>query len=191
MRPDWDEYFMEFAKLAARRSACIRRQVGAVIVKDHAVITTGYNGPPRGLPHASEVGCLRARLGVPSGERQELCRGLHAEQNAIIQGARHGIALQGATLYCTLHPCTVCLKMIINVGIEKVIYLEGYPDEAAREALWAGVPKTVQITRLDVAGSATGSHMASGADVIHRAVQRAPCGPLDCGGLGSLGKEQW
>lgn len=134
-RPSWDSYFMAFATLAATRASCIRRQVGAVVVKDSMVLTTGYNGAPRLLAHASEVGCLRDRLGVPSGQRHELCRGLHAEQNAIVQAARHGISIAGGTLYCTHHPCVICLKMIINAGIEAVYYTEGYADEIAREII--------------------------------------------------------
>jgi dCMP deaminase len=134
-RPSWDDYFMSFAKLARTRASCIRRQVGAVIVKDNMVLTTGYNGAPRGLPHASEVGCLRDKLGVPSGQRHELCRGLHAEQNAIIQGARHGISLEGAMLYCTTFPCVICLKMIINAGLTHVYYLEGYADAIAEQII--------------------------------------------------------
>jgi dCMP deaminase len=134
-RPCWSEYFMSFAKLAATRSSCIRRQVGAVIVMGDQIIATGYNGPPQGLPHADVVGCLRDRLKVPSGERHELCRGLHAEQNAIIQAARHGVSLVGADMFCTLHPCSICLKMIINAGIRSVCYRGGYPDELAKQLL--------------------------------------------------------
>ena len=126
---------MRFAMLARTRASCLRRQVGAVVVKDHMVLTTGYNGAPRGLPHASEVGCLRDQLGVPSGQRHELCRGLHAEQNAIIQAARHGISIAGAVLYCTTHPCVICLKMIINAGLTHVYYLEGYADAIAEQII--------------------------------------------------------
>jgi dCMP deaminase len=126
---------MAFAKLAQTRASCLRRQVGAVIVKDNMVLTTGYNGAPRGLPHAAEVGCLRDQLGVPSGERHELCRGLHAEQNAIIQAARHGIRIEGAVLYCTTHPCVICMKMVINAGLQKVYYLHGYPDAIAKQII--------------------------------------------------------
>jgi dCMP deaminase len=135
LRPAWDDYFMAFAKLAQTRASCLRRQVGAVIVKDNMVLTTGYNGAPRGLPHAAEVGCLRDQLGVPSGERHELCRGLHAEQNAIIQAARHGIRIEGAVLYCTTHPCVICMKMVINAGLQKVYYLHGYPDAIAKQII--------------------------------------------------------
>lgn len=134
-RPAWDAYFMAFANLAKTRASCIRRQVGAVIVKNRMVLTTGYNGAPRGLPHAAEVGCLRDKLGVPSGQRHELCRGLHAEQNAIIQAARHGISIEGAEMYCTTHPCVICIKMIINAGLTRVFYLEGYADEISKQII--------------------------------------------------------
>ena len=128
-RPGWDEYFMEITRLVAKRSTCLRRHVGAVLVKDKMILATGYNGAPKGLPHCLDIGCLREELGVPSGERHELCRGLHAEQNAIIQAAYHGVSIQGATLYCTNHPCIICTKMLINAGIVKFIYEAGYPDE--------------------------------------------------------------
>lgn len=135
-RPNWDEYFMEMAKLTARRSTCLRRQVGAVIVKDKHIIATGYNGAPRGLPHCEEKGgCLREKMGVPSGERHELCRALHAEQNAIIQSATLGQSIEGATIYCTHQPCIICAKMIINAGIRRIVVNEGYPDEFAVELL--------------------------------------------------------
>ena len=133
--PSWDEYFMEITKLVATRSTCLRRQVGAVLVKDKKILTTGYNGAPSQLPHCLDVGCLREQLGIPPGERHELCRGLHAEQNAIIQAAYHGVSIKGATLYCTNHPCIICTKMIINAGIERVVYLDGYPDPLAEEML--------------------------------------------------------
>jgi dCMP deaminase len=134
-RPGWDEYFMEITKLVARRSTCCRRQVGAVLVKDKRILATGYNGAPSGLPHCIDVGCLRERNDIPSGERHELCRGLHAEQNVIIQAARHGIPIQGATLYCTTSPCSICAKMIINAGIVVVYFAEGYADELSDQLL--------------------------------------------------------
>ena len=127
-RPGWDEYFMGITDLVAQRSTCLRRQVGAVLVKDKNILSTGYNGAPRGLAHCLEVGCLREQLNVPSGEKHELCRGLHAEQNAIIQAAYHGVAIRGATLYCTTLPCVICTKMLINAGIQKIVYREGYAD---------------------------------------------------------------
>ena len=135
-RPDWDEYFMDFAVLTARRSTCLRRQVGAVIVQDRHVIATGYNGAPRGLEHCAERGgCLREQLGVPSGERHELCRALHAEQNAIIQAATLGHSIEGAAIYITHPPCVISAKMIINAGIERIVVKEGYPDELATQIL--------------------------------------------------------
>jgi len=134
-RPTWDEYFMGIARLVATRSTCLRRQVGAVIVKDGNVLTTGYNGTPAGITHCEQTGCLRDKLNVPSGERHELCRGLHAEQNAIIQAAKHGVNISGGTLYCSNFPCVICAKMLINAGISTVIYLSGYPDELGKEML--------------------------------------------------------
>jgi dCMP deaminase len=128
-RPDWKEYFMDIARLVSRRSTCIRRRVGAVVVKDKRVLATGYNGAPTGLAHCIEVGCLRERLDIPSGQRHELCRGLHAEQNAMLQAAYHGIRIADATLYCTTMPCSICCKMLINAGIREVVYAEGYPDD--------------------------------------------------------------
>lgn len=134
-RPSWEEYFMDIARLVARRSTCLRRQVGAVMVKEKNILATGYNGTPSGITHCSETGCLREQLKVPSGERHELCRGLHAEQNAIIQAARHGINISGATLYCTNSPCIICSKMLINAGIRRVVYLDGYPDSLSLDML--------------------------------------------------------
>jgi dCMP deaminase len=134
-RPSWDEYFMDIVSLVARRSTCLRRGVGAVLVKEKRLLTTGYNGAPSGLRPCLEVGCLREEMKVSSGERHELCRGLHAEQNAIIQAAVHGVSIQGATLYCTNHPCSICLKMLINAGIKEIVYRDGYSDELAARML--------------------------------------------------------
>lgn len=134
-RPSWDEYFMEITELVSRRSTCLRRQVGALIVKGKRILTTGYNGAPSGLKHCSEVGCLREKLQIPSAERQELCRASHAEQNAIIQAAQHGISIDGATIYSTHFPCVTCAKMIINSGIKRIIYQKGYPDQLSQELL--------------------------------------------------------
>jgi dCMP deaminase len=120
---------MEITRLVATRSTCLRRQVGAVFVKEKNILATGYNGVPKGIRHCSEVGCLREQLGIPSGERHEICRGLHAEQNGIIQAARHGINLSGSTVYTTDHPCIICAKMLINVGVERVVCGQGYPDQ--------------------------------------------------------------
>jgi dCMP deaminase len=134
-RPSWDDYFMDITQRVATRSTCLRRQVGAVIVLGKRILATGYNGAPRGLPHCDETGCLRAELGIPSGQRQEICRGLHAEQNAIIQAALHGVSVNGGTIYVTHQPCITCAKMIINAGIERVVCAETYPDELARSFL--------------------------------------------------------
>lgn len=127
-RVSWDEYFMEITKLVAKRSTCIRRRVGTIIVRNKHILATGYNGAPTGLPHCQDIGCYREKQNIPSGERHELCRGLHAEQNAIIQAANHGASLKESALYTTTYPCIICTKMIINAGIEKVVYLEGYAD---------------------------------------------------------------
>jgi len=132
-RPSWDKYFMEIAKLVAKRSTCTRRKVGALIVKDKRILCTGYNGPPKGLEHCDVTGCLRDELKIPSGERHELCRGLHAEQNAFLQAACYGINVQDATLYCTNQPCIICAKMIINAGIKEIIIGDGYPDKMAKD----------------------------------------------------------
>lgn len=138
MRPSWDDYFMDIAELVASRSTCLRRQVGAVIVKDRRIISTGYNGAPRGVSHCLDVGCLREQLGVPSGERHELCRAVHAEQNAIIQAALHGVSTNGATLYCTAQPCVLCAKMLLNAGIKEIFFRGSYPDELALSLLQEG-----------------------------------------------------
>jgi dCMP deaminase len=132
-RPPWDEYFIQIAALVATRSTCLRRQVGAVIVRDRRILTTGYNGVPKGMAHCLDRGCLRDQLGIPSSQRQELCRGIHAEQNAIIQAATMGISIKDSIIYCTLQPCILCAKMIINSGIERVVIVSGYPDETALE----------------------------------------------------------
>jgi len=135
---------MDITRLVARRSTCMRRQVGAVLVKEKNILTTGYNGTPSGITHCSVTGCLREQLKVPSGERHELCRGLHAEQNAIIQAARHGVNIADSTLYCTNSPCIICTKMLINAGIRRVIYLEGYADSLSHEMLAeAGIETSV------------------------------------------------
>jgi dCMP deaminase len=135
MRPTWDEYFMEIVELIKTRSTCLRRQVGAMIVKDKRILSTGYNGAPMGCKHCLEIGCLRQQLNIPSGERHELCRGIHAEQNAIVQAAYSGVSIKGGTLYVTAQPCTLCAKMLINAGIEKIIFKGDYPDELAMSLL--------------------------------------------------------
>jgi dCMP deaminase len=132
-RPSWDEYFMQMAQVVAGRSTCLRRQVGAVIVKDKQILSTGYNGSPSGLRHCVETGCLRQKLGIPSGERTEICRAVHAEQNALVQAAKHGVSINGADIYTTLQPCVLCTKLIINAGIKRVFYTFSYPDPLAVE----------------------------------------------------------
>jgi dCMP deaminase len=141
-RPPWDEYFIDITRLVARRSTCMRRQVGAVMVKEKNILATGYNGTPTGITHCDVSGCLREQLNVPSGERHELCRGLHAEQNSIIQAARHGVNIEGSVLYCTDSPCIICTKMLINAGIQKVVYLQGYADNLSMEMLAEAGVKT-------------------------------------------------
>ena len=144
-RRSWDEYFLKIARLVSTRSTCLRRKVGAVVVKNKQILATGYNGAPTGIVHCDKVGCLREKLGVPSGERHELCRALHAEQNAFLQAARHGASLDGAVLYITIQPCSICAKMIINAGIKKIIIEGKYPDEFALEFLQeAGVETIVR-----------------------------------------------
>ena len=139
-RPSWDEYFMKITRTVTERSTCLRRQVGAVIVRDKRILATGYNGAPRGLKHCSEVGCLREREGVPSGERHELCRGLHAEQNALLQAASHGIRIEGSTLYSTTYPCSLCAKMLINGGIVRVVTSEDIPLRSNGPEAWPTRP---------------------------------------------------
>lgn len=145
-RPSWETYFMDIAMLVAKRSTCMRRSVGAVIVKDKRILSTGYNGAPTGVRHCMETGCLREKLNVASGERHELCRGIHAEQNAIIQAAYHGVSVKGASLYCTNLPCSICAKMIINAGIKNIYYQSGYADQLSSDMLKeAGV----EVVKLD------------------------------------------
>jgi dCMP deaminase len=147
-RPDLDEYFMEIAGVVAKRSTCLRNQVGALFVKNKRLLTTGYNGAPANLLHCDEVGC--AREGVASGTRHELCRAVHAEQNAIIQAAMHGVSIEGATLYCTHQPCILCAKMMINAKIVRVVYSQSYPDDTALRFLaQAGIVVT-RLTEKDL-----------------------------------------
>jgi len=134
-RPDWEVYFLKMAQLASTRSTCIRRHVGAVLVKEKKILATGYNGVPSGISHCADVGCLRDVEKIPSGQRHELCRGLHAEQNAILQAAYHGVSIQGSVLFCTNFPCVICSKMLINAGIRQIFYLEGYPDSLSETML--------------------------------------------------------
>ncbi|MDD4909755.1 MAG: cytidine/deoxycytidylate deaminase family protein [Candidatus Omnitrophica bacterium] len=134
-RPGWDEYFIGIAKLVAKRSTCLRRQVGALIVKDRRILATGYNGTPSGIKHCFEAGCLREKLKIPSGERHELCRGLHAEQNALLQAALYGISVKDSSFYITNQPCIICAKMLINAGVKEVVISDGYPDKMSAEFL--------------------------------------------------------
>lgn len=126
---------MGIARLVAQRSTCSRRRVGAVAVLNRRILATGYNGSPRGLADCLEIGCLREKMGIPSGERHELCRGLHAEQNVIVQAAVHGIRLEGADIYCTNQPCLICAKMLINCAVTRIFYLEPYNDPLAAALL--------------------------------------------------------
>ena len=156
-RPSWDAYFMDITVRVAQRATCLRRKVGAVLVKEKKILTTGYNGAPAGLIHCEEAGCLRDRLGVPRGERHELCRGTHAEQNAIIQAASFGVSIRGATLYSTHFPCVLCTKMLINAGVRRVVYLEGYPDDLAKEI--------IREAKLEVCRADAGEHSVEGTGI--------------------------
>lgn len=134
-RPSWDEYFLEVAGLVSKRATCLRRRVGAVLVKDKKILATGYNGAPSGLKHCIDVGCLREKLKIPSGERHELCRGLHAEQNVLLQAALHGVSTKDSIIYITNQPCIICAKMLINAGIKEIAILENYPDKLSNKFL--------------------------------------------------------
>ncbi len=144
MRPSWDEYYMNIVELIKERSTCLRRKVGAVIVKDKRILTTGYNGAPSGCKHCIDLGCLREKMNIPSGERHELCRASHAEQNAIVQAAKHGISIDGGTIYVTTQPCAICSKLIINSGIKRVVYKGEYPDGLSLELLNEAEIETVK-----------------------------------------------
>lgn len=146
-RPSWPEYFMAITRLVAKRSTCLRRSVGAVLVKEKRILATGYNGAPAGLKHCEEVGCLRENSSIPSGTRHELCRGLHAEQNVIIQAAYHGISINGAVLFCTNKPCAICSKMLINAGIQEIYFLDGYEDALSDQML---AEAGVNLKRLEI-----------------------------------------
>jgi len=126
---------MDITHLVAKRSTCLRRQVGAILVKDKRILSTGYNGAPSGVDHCLDVGCLREQKNIPSGERHELCRGSHAEQNAIVQAAAYGTSIKDAVLFCTNLPCSICIKMIINAGIKSIFYEEGYPDSLSEKLM--------------------------------------------------------
>jgi dCMP deaminase len=132
-RPDTDEYFLKIALVVAERSTCLRHHVGAVAVKDKHILSTGYNGAPAGLKDCLELGCLRNELKIPSGTRQEICRAIHAEQNAIIQASLHGVSLEGSTIYCTHTPCVLCAKMLVNARIKRFVSFGKYADESFKE----------------------------------------------------------
>ena len=150
-RPTLDEYFMNIAKVVATRSTCLRNNVGAVIVRDKRIISTGYNGAPRNLEHCLDIGCIRDQENIESGTMHEVCRAVHAEQNAIIQAALHGVSTKGATIYCTHQPCVLCAKMIINANIVRVVFTREYPDSRALEFFEeAGV----EVVRMEQVGDA-------------------------------------
>lgn len=144
-RPTWEAYFMDIAFLVAKRATCLRRAVGAIIVKDKRILSTGYNGAPAGIKHCLETGCMREKMNIASGKNHELCRGIHAEQNAIIQAAYHGVSIKGASLFCTNLPCSICAKMIINAGIAKIFYASGYADSMSKEMLAEAGVEVVKI----------------------------------------------
>ena len=142
-----DEYFLKIASVVAERSTCLRHHIGAVAVRDKHILATGYNGAPAGLKDCLELGCLRDEMEILSGTRHEVCRAIHAEQNAIIQAAFHGVSIRGASLYCTNLPCSICAKMIINAGIKFIYYLSGYADTMSEEML---AEAGVGIVKLDI-----------------------------------------
>ena len=129
-RPDSDEYFLKIASVVAERSTCRRHHVGAVAVKDKHILATGYNGAPSGFKDCLELGCLRDEMNIPSGTRQEICRGIHAEQNVIIQATLHGVSLEGSTIYATHTPCVLCSKMLVNARIKRYVSFGKYDDNA-------------------------------------------------------------
>jgi dCMP deaminase len=146
-RPSVDDYFMEIAHVVAKRSTCLRHKVGAIVVKNKRILSTGYNGAPRGLKHCLDVGCLRDERNIASGTRTEICRAVHAEQNAIIQCAIHGASTEGATLYSTLQPCILCTKIMLNAGIQRVVFSQGYPDEESISYLKEGGVEIVHLPK--------------------------------------------
>ncbi|MDR0445074.1 MAG: dCMP deaminase family protein [Puniceicoccales bacterium] len=143
VREDWDDYFMKLTLLIANRSTCLRRHVGALLVKEHRILATGYNGAPPGIPHCLDTGCLRQQMSIPSGERSELCRAIHAEQNALMQCASFGIPAEGATLYCTYFPCTHCIKSLLSVKISRIVYQHDYHDDLGKTLLSQSQPKVI------------------------------------------------
>lgn len=142
-RLPWDDYYMNIAFMVSGRSTCLRRKVGAVAVKDRRILATGYNGAPSSLEHCLDIGCLRDEMHIPSGQRHEICRAIHAEQNVIIQAALYGMNIAGSTLYCTHQPCVLCTKMLINCRISEIFYASEYPDELALKMLKNAGIKTV------------------------------------------------
>ena len=143
VRPSWHQYFMGIARLVSTRATCTRRKVGAILVKDRRILCSGYNGAPTGIDHCDVAGCLREQLNVPSGQKHELCRGVHAEQNVIVQAACHGIQVKDSALYCTHKPCSICAKMLINAGIKEIYFAEGYDDPMSETMLaQAGISLT-------------------------------------------------
>lgn len=152
-RPDWDDYFMQITRVVASRATCLRRAVGAILVKDRRILASGYNGPPSGLAHCEEVGCYRMQHNIPAGQRVELCRGLHAEQNSIIQAAIHGVKLEPPlTCYSTTQPCVTCAKMLINAGVTRIVFEGTYPDELALAMLREAGVDLIQYGKPDVEG---------------------------------------
>lgn len=141
-RPDWDDYFMMIAELVATRSTCLRHDVGAVLVRDKRILSTGYNGSPKGMKHCLEIGCIRDKLKIPSGTRAEICRAIHAEQNAVVQCASYGISSKDSTVYCTHQPCTICTKVLIAAGVNRIVYKQPYPDKFAQSLLKEAKIKT-------------------------------------------------
>jgi dCMP deaminase len=143
-RPCLDRYFLNIAEVVGTRATCLRKHVGAVIVREKQILATGYNGAPAGMEHCLDLGCIRIQENIPSGTRHEKCRAVHAEQNAIIQAAVHGVTIVGGTLYCTHQPCILCAKMIINAGLKRVVYENEYPDKEAIEFFKASGLEAVQ-----------------------------------------------
>jgi len=131
-RPTWDDYFMSIATQVGSRSTCTRRKIGALVVRDKRILATGYNNVPSSIEHCTTKGCLRDEMGIPSGERHELCRGIHAEQNAVVQAAKYGTSIDGASMYTTTQPCILCAKIMINAGIKEIVFSGDYPDDLSR-----------------------------------------------------------
>jgi dCMP deaminase len=150
MRPDWDSYFIRMAHLAATRSTCLRRKVGAVIVKDRMVLATGYNDTPRGVRNCGDGGCARCASDAPSGTGHDTCLCIHAEMNCVIQAAYHGVSVAGGTVYCTYLPCLNCAKTLLNVGIARIVFEGHYPDALSLELLSSANVELVQYAEAEV-----------------------------------------